>query len=137
MIKIAPADIKLAAKELKGEGFDHVKSVAGVDKPEAGVIELVYHVSSCLNPSLSKQVVTIKTEVNRSEPKIESLCDIFPSCKYMELETRDLLGVRFEGNEEPDPLLLPNELRGTWPLRKDYKIPEEGIELGREAPPRE
>jgi NADH-quinone oxidoreductase subunit C len=48
----------------------------------------------------------------------------------MELETRDLLGVRFEGNEEPDPLLLPNELRGAWPLRKDYKIPEEGIELG-------
>jgi NADH-quinone oxidoreductase subunit C len=133
VIKIAPADIKLTAKGLKDEGFDHVKSVAGVDRPEAGVIELVYHLSSCLNPSLSGQVVMIRTEVNRLEPKVESLCDIFPSCKYMELETRDLLGVRFEGNEEPDPLLLPNELKGTWPLRKDYKIPEEGIELGGKA----
>jgi NADH-quinone oxidoreductase subunit C len=133
VIKIAPAEIKSTAKELKDKGFDHVKSVAGVDGPEAGIIELVYHISSCLNPALGKQIVVIKTEVNRSEPRIESLCDIFPSCKYMELETRDLLGVRFEGNEEPDPLLLPNELRGAWPLRKDYKIPEEGIELGRKA----
>lgn len=132
-LKVAPNAIRSAAKELRDKGFDHVKSVAGIDRPEAGVIELIYHISSYLDPSLNGKIVEIRTELNRSNPTTPSLQDIFPSCKYMELETRDLLGVKFEGNEEPNPLLLPEELKGTWPLRKDYKIPEEGIEHGKKS----
>lgn len=127
-MRIAPDALKSVAKELKAEGFDHVKSLAGMDKPEEGLIELVYHISSYLNPSLRGRVVEVRTEVDRSRPTIISISDVFPSCRYMELETRDLLGVKFEGNEEPEPLLLPEELENTWPLRKDYKIPEEGLE---------
>jgi NADH-quinone oxidoreductase subunit C len=128
VLKIAPDALKSVAKELVTEGFDHVKSVTGIDRPEEGLIELVYHISSYLTPALRGRVVEVRTEVDRSRPIIISISDIFPSCRYMELETRDLLGIKFEGNEEPDPLLLPEELKGTWPLRKDYKIPEEGVE---------
>jgi NADH-quinone oxidoreductase subunit C len=128
VIKVPPRDMRRAAKELAKEGFDHVKSVAGIDRPEAGLIEVVYHISSYANPSLARKIVALRTEVDRNKPRIASLQDIFPSCKYMELETRDLLGVAFEGNKTPDPLLLPQELRRAYPLRKDYRIPEEGID---------
>ncbi|MFQ6130155.1 MAG: NADH-quinone oxidoreductase subunit C [Candidatus Hadarchaeaceae archaeon] len=128
VLRITPDTLKSISKELISEGFDHVKSLTGIDKPENGVIELVYHISSYLNPALRGRVVELRTEVDRSRPVITSILDVFPSCRYLELETRDLLGVKFEGNEEPNPLLLPEEMKDTWPLRKDYKIPEEGVE---------
>jgi len=128
VLRIASDTLKSVAKELAAEGFDHVKSLTGMDRLEEGLIELVYHISSYLNPALRGRIVEVRTEVDRSRPIINSISDVFPSCRYMELETRDLLGVKFEGNEEPDPLILPEELKNTWPLRKDYKIPEEGVE---------
>ncbi len=128
LLRIAPDSLKSVAEELKTEGFDHVKSLTGLDRPEDKLIELVYHISSYLSSSLQGKIVEVRTEVNRSRPTIISISDVFPSCRYMELETRDLLGVKFEGNEKPDPFILPKELRNTCPLRKDYKIPEEGVE---------
>ena len=127
-LRVAPYNIRSVANKLKSEGFDHVKSLTGIDRPENGRIDLVYHLSSYLNPTIEGNVIEIRTEVDRTNPTIASISDLFQSCKYMELETRDLFGVKFSGNDEPDPFILPNELKGAWPLRKDYKLKEEGIE---------
>lgn len=125
--EIEPGDLKAICKELAEKGFDHVKSLTGIDRPEDGQIELVYHVSSYSSSDLQGEIAEIRTKIDRDDPRIGSLAELWPSAEYMEAETRDLLGVIFEGNELGDPLLLPEELKDEYPLRKDFVIPEEGI----------
>ncbi|KXA99807.1 hypothetical protein AKJ40_02380 [candidate division MSBL1 archaeon SCGC-AAA259M10] len=125
--EVESKELKDVAEELLEEGFDHLESLTGVDRPEDGQIELIYHVSSYSDSDLREQVIVVKTRVDRETPEIRSLSDFWPNIRYMEAETRDLLGVRFKGNKLRAPLLLPDELEGEYPLRKDFEIPEEGI----------
>ncbi len=127
-LTVPSRELRAVVEALRDKGFDHVKSIAGIDYPEEGVIELVYHISSYLAENLVGKIVVLRTKVDRRKPDIDSISDIFPSAKYIELDTRDLFGVPFKGNDYPDPFILPEELKGSWPLRKDYTIPEEDIE---------
>ena len=119
--------IKDVARKLSEIGFDHVKSVTGVDYPDKNLMEVVYHISS-YKPELAKVIVKVKTTVPRDNPIVSSLVDIWPSAEYLERETYDLLGIVFEGHPKLKRLLLPEELEGKHPLRKDFVIKEEGIE---------
>ncbi|KXA88558.1 hypothetical protein AKJ57_06715 [candidate division MSBL1 archaeon SCGC-AAA259A05] len=124
--EISPNELRELIEELAANGFDHLKSLTGLDRPEKDQIELIYHVSSYSRSNLQEEIIEIRVRIDRDNPKIESISDIWPSSKYIEAETRDLLGVTFEGNEIRSPLILPEELGDEHPLRKDFKIPEEG-----------
>jgi NADH-quinone oxidoreductase subunit C len=124
-LRIPSDKLRAAVEGLVKKGFDHVKSIAGIDDPEGGRIELVYHFSSYSNPDSLGKIVELRTDVGRKKPEMVSIADLLPSARYIELEIRDFFGVRFEGNESPNPLILPEEMKGTWPLRKEFTIPEE------------
>jgi len=127
-VRVHPENLLEAAKKLKESGFDHVKSVTGLDYPDEGEIEVVYHVSSYTKPELTKVIVALKARVKRDSPKLTSLYGIWPSSAYLESETYDLMGVEFEGNPKQRRLLLPEDYEGIPPLRKDFKIPVEGVD---------
>lgn len=116
------------AQKLDAMGFDHVKSVTGIDFPEENKIEIVYHVSSFENPELEKVILELKTTTNRTDPRISSLIDIWPSSEYPERETQDLMGVIFEGQPPKERLMLMDNFEGGPPLRKDFKLKTEGID---------
>lgn len=116
------------ATKLRSLGFDHVKSVTGTDYPQEDVITVVYHTSSYRNPVFAGFIVTLKTSVERSNPRHPSLIEIWPSVEYLERETYELVGLYFEGHPRLDRLLLPPDYEGPPPLRRDFEIPEEGIE---------
>lgn len=117
-----------AAQKLRDLGFDHVKSVTGIDYPEENRIDVLYHVSAYEDLKLAKVILELRTSLDRSDPKIQSLLSVWPSAEYLERETSDLLGVNFEGQSASGKLMLPESFVGLPPLRKDFKIKTEGID---------
>lgn len=109
--------------------YDHVDSVAGVDYPADKEIEVVYHLSSYTDPSLTRQILEVATRAQREdEPipgndatKLPSLRDIFYSVEFHEREVFEMLGVYFEGHPDNRRLLLPEDWADLPPLRKDFR----------------
>ena len=112
---------------LKAIGFDHAKSVTGIDFPESNKIDVVYHLSSFGVLELAKFILEIRTSLNRQDPKIHSVAEVLPSAEYLERETADLMGVVFEGLSSTGRFMLPENFEGN-PLRKDFRIKTEGID---------
>jgi len=110
--------------------FDHAESVGGVDYPEDKQIEVVYHLGSYTDPSLSKHILALATRATREDnPRpgndstiLPSLRDVFPSVSFHERECFEMLGVYFDGNPDNRRLLLPEDWADIPPLRKDFAI---------------
>ena len=110
--------------------FDHAESVSGVDYPEDKQIEVVYHLGSYTDPSLSKQILALVTRAPREDvphpgndsTKLPSLRDVFPSVSFHERECFEMLGVYFDGHPDNRRLLLPEDWADIPPLRKDFRI---------------
>ena len=109
--------------------YDHVESVAGVDYPTDKEIEVVYHLSSYTDPTLTRQILELATRAQREEDpipgkdatKLPSLRDIFYSVEFHEREVFEMLGVYFEGHPDNRRLLLPEDWADLPPLRKDFR----------------
>ncbi len=111
-----------------GLNFDHVESVSGVDFPQDKEIEVVYHIGSYSDSSLSRQILVLATRAQREEnpipgndaTKLPTLRDIFYSVEFHEREIFEMFGVYFEGHPDNRRLLLPEDWADLPPLRKDF-----------------
>lgn len=120
-------DAAVLAKEI---GFDHAESVSGVDYPNEGQIEVVYHLGSYTNDEVANCVLALATRTPREEtPKpgqdytrLPTLREIFYSVEFHEREIFEMLGVYFEGHPDNRRLLLPEDWADLPPLRKDFAI---------------
>jgi len=97
----------------------HISTISGVDYRDH--IELIYHIWS-----LSLKVeVSIKVDLPRDNPVIETICDVIPGAFLYEREVYDLLGVTFEGHPDLKHSVLPEDWpEGVHPLRKDVPLSE-------------
>jgi len=129
-IKVGRDDIHDVAEFARDVlNYDHVDSVAGVDYPADKEIEVVYHLSSYTDPTLSRQILELATRAQREDnpipgsdaTKLPSLRDIFYSVEFHERETFEMLGVYFEGHPDNRRLLLPEDWADLPPLRKDFR----------------
>ncbi len=129
-IKVGRDDIHDVAEFARDVlNYDHVDSVAGVDYPADKEIEVVYHLSSYTDPSLSRQILELATRAQREDDpipgsdatKLPSLRDIFYSVEFHEREAFEMLGVYFEGHPDNRRLLLPEDWADLPPLRKDFR----------------
>jgi NADH:ubiquinone oxidoreductase subunit C len=74
---------------------------------------------------LTKGYFTVKTEVPKTDPKIQTVTDLLPGANFAELEGTDLLGVTYEGNPLSGHFMLSeNWPIGVYPLRKDVNMAE-------------
>ncbi|MFB5616306.1 MAG: NADH-quinone oxidoreductase subunit C, partial [Nitrosopumilus sp.] len=98
-IKVGRDDIHDVAEFARDTlNYDHVDSVAGVDYPTDKEIEVVYHLSSYTDPTLSRQVLELATRAQREEDpipgndatKLPSLRDIFYSVEFHEREVFEM-----------------------------------------------
>jgi len=111
--------------------LDAFSSITGVDWPEEGLIDVVYHLASYRH----HHVCTLKVRLPRDHPEAPTIETVWKAANWFERETYDLLGVRFKGHSNLKRLLLPDDWEG-HPLRKDYEEKPEyhGIETTREDP---
>lgn len=94
-----------------------ITAITGLDL--GANIGVYYHIHT------SNVFVTIKTEVPKENPKIQTIIDLHPGAAFHELEVADLLGVVFEGHPTPGHFVLSeNWPQGVFPLRKDVKANE-------------
>jgi len=112
VIEVKPENILETVNSLKKE-FDMLISVLGTDMQE--YYEIVYHL---LSTSSSKKLM-LKAKLNKNNPEIDSLSEIYSAANWHERETYDLLGINFKNHPEMERILLPIDWKG-HPLRKNY-----------------
>ena len=110
--------------------FDHAESVSGVDYPADDQIEVVYHLGSYTDTSLTKKILALATRAPREDNPhpgndstiLPSLRNVFPSVSFHERECFEMLGVYFNGHPDNRRLLLPEDWADIPPLRKDFAL---------------
>jgi NADH-quinone oxidoreductase subunit C len=130
-IDVSRNDVKEVATFLRDVlNFDHAESVSGVDYPQDKEIEVVYHLGSYTDSSLSRQILVLATRAQREDnpipgndaTKLPSLREIFYSVEFHEREIFEMFGVFFDGHPDNRRLLLPEDWADLPPLRKDFAI---------------
>jgi len=86
--------------------------------------QLVYHLRS----TQFAHILVVKTIVDREDPRIETVSDIWRTAEFHEREIYDLFGIRFLNHPDLRRLFMSDDWKG-WPLRKDYEDPVNMIRL--------
>jgi Ni,Fe-hydrogenase III large subunit/Ni,Fe-hydrogenase III component G len=103
-----------------------ITAITGLDL--GATIGVYYHVHT------SKPFFTIKAEVPKESPKIQTIIDIHPGAVFHELEVADLVGVVFEGHTISGHFVLSEYWpEGVFPLRKDVKANEVKLNAAQET----
>jgi NADH-quinone oxidoreductase subunit C len=132
--QVAPYEIEPVCEHLKTHpdlAFDYLECLSGVDFPDDKSIHVVYHLYSYTK----RHRVVLKVLLDREDPAMPTLVNVWSAANWQERECFDLLGVLFEGHPDLRRLLLPDDWEG-HPLRKDYEEKEEyhGIPTQRPNP---
>ncbi len=121
--KVSPWEIEAVCEHLRDApdlAFDYLECITGVDYPDDKQIVVVYHLYSYTK----KHRVVLKAFLDREDPAMPTLVNVWSAANWQERECFDLLGVLFEGHPDLRRLLLPDDWEG-HPLRKDYEEKEE------------
>ncbi len=124
-VRIEAKDWKAFAERLRyqpGLDFDYLFCLTCVDWPAH--MDMVYHLTSTVH----RHTVVVKAKLEREDPAIDTVCDIWRTAEFHEREVYDLFGVRFNDHPDLRRLLLTDDWKG-WPLRKDYEDPVNMIKL--------
>jgi Ni,Fe-hydrogenase III component G len=100
--------------------INHLSTITARDTGKE--IEILYHFL------LNGVVITIRTMCPKDDPTIDSIVNIFPGAVLYERELNDILGVIPKGHPDLRRLVLPDDWVGGYPLRKDWKPPQESEE---------
>jgi NADH-quinone oxidoreductase subunit C len=113
-VRFAPTQVVAVAEVLDQAGYA-LDTITGLDWLADGEMELIY---DYYHPVTGARVAA-RTRVSRSEPAVDTIHQVFPGAAWHERETHDFFGIRFAGNPDLSPLLLPEDA-DFHPLRKDY-----------------
>ena len=125
-----------ALKRYPDLAFDYLRCLSGVDWEDEG-IDIVYHLYS----STQKVNLTVKTRLPNDDLTVDTATSVWRAANWLERETAEMFGVRFEGHPDPRTLLLPDDMDDTFPLRKEHPLAEievlqgEGIAYGEGVQP--
>lgn len=126
-IELAPAAVHDVMTHLRDDPalrFDFLNCLTGVDYPADGAlaalgpaskIAVVYHLFSYTH----RHTLVLKVFLDRDDPRVATVSDLWPVANWHERETWDLFGVIFTGHPDLRRIMLPEEFEG-HPCRKDY-----------------
>lgn len=102
--------------------MNHLRSLCGVDnarrkEPDLSRFEVVYHLYSIT----LRHEIRIRAQVTEENPCIDSVVCLWAGANWLERETYDLMGIRFNGHPDLRRILLPEDWQG-HPLRKEYPL---------------
>jgi len=88
-------------------------------------LEMVYHLRST---KLQHHLI-VKSKLDRTNPQIDTVADIWRTAEFHEREVYELFGVFFLNHPDLRLLILPEGWEGKNPLRKDFEDPVNMIKL--------
>lgn len=95
--------------QLFGELTAHLSVITSVDLGE--YLEMVYHFE------IKPLQVSLKTSAPKSNPRIETISDIFISAAWYEREAMEMMGLIITNHPDPSHLFLPDDYT-ECPLRR-------------------
>ena len=102
---------------------DYIVHVSSVDWPnDSERFEVVYEVYSIPK----RHRIRVKTRVPESDPRVDSMVDIWKGAEFMEREVFDMMGIRFDNHPDLRRILLPDDYPEGYPLRKDFPLQGKG-----------
>lgn len=115
---VEPADFRALMEQLRRDeqlGFDYLFCLTCVDFKTH--LTMVYHLSS----THYRYNIVVKSKLEREQPEIETVCDIWRTAAFHEREVFELFGVNFRNHPDLRLLILPEGWEGKNPLRKDFE----------------
>lgn len=86
---------------------------------------MVYHLSS----TTFHHNIVIKAKLDRNNPEIETVSNIWRTADFHEREVYEMFGVNFINHPDLRLLILPDGWEGKNPMRKDFEDPVNMIRL--------
>jgi NADH-quinone oxidoreductase subunit C len=124
---IRKEDLLKVAEKVKEMGFDNLSVITGVDCVDR--FEVIYNLFSYKK----KQNLALKVVLDRASPEVDSVISIWKVADWLERETYDLVGIKFNGHPDLKRILLPEGWMG-HPLRKDYDMnTEQFVTIGEDG----
>ena len=80
-----------------------------------------FEIITCLSDVSNNNLVTISTTINKSEPKINSLVEIYAGSNWHEREAYEMFGINFENHPNLEKLYLPDGYEGN-PMLKSFEL---------------
>jgi len=125
-VLVEPTAWKPFANELrqnKDTHFDFLFCVTCVDWKTH--LSMVYHLTSTVH----RHQLVVKIKLDRAQPLIESVSDIWRTAEFNEREAYEMFGVQFLQHPDLRLLILPDGWEGRNPMRKDFEDPVNMIRL--------
>ncbi len=115
-------DICLFLRDEEDLDFDYLACLSGVDfkSKQSDDLGVVYHLYSVA----LKHTFVLKVVLGRETPKVPTVENVWKAANWHEREAYDMYGVVFEDHPNLIRILTPYDWEG-YPLRKDYKEPDE------------
>jgi NADH-quinone oxidoreductase subunit C len=112
--------------------FDMLSWISGVDLlPRMPRFEVVYGLLSIPH----NQRFTLKVDLTDENPRVPTVCGVWPTANWHERETYDFYGIEFVGHPDLTRILLPDQWVG-WPLRKDSPLGYQEVSFTHNTPNR-
>jgi NADH:ubiquinone oxidoreductase subunit C len=124
-IFIESSEFRAFAQQLRSDkdiNADYLFCLTCVDNKTH--LTMVYHFSS----TIYRHCFVVKVKLDRNNPEIETICDIWRGAELFEREVYEMFGVIFLNHPDLRKLILPDDWKG-YPLRKDYEDPINMIKL--------
>ena len=113
-IVVTPAELRTEMERLKAEGMDFLECLTGVDWMEEG-LGCIYTLTS----TATGKMVHIQTAtLDRENPLLPSVSDLWAVANIYEREVFDFYGIRFTGHPDMRRVFLREDWVG-YPFRKD------------------
>lgn len=102
------------------ERYDYLVDVTAVEYRDAArPIEVVWHLRALLH----RRFLRLKVELPKRGPlDVPSVMDIYSGADWLERECYDMFGITFTGHPDLRRLLLWEDYREGYPLRKDFPL---------------
>jgi NADH-quinone oxidoreductase subunit C len=103
-----------------GQRYDYLSDVTAVEfRDLEQPIEVVWHLRSIPY----RRFVRLKTLLPRGTPlEVESVYPVFKSADWLERECYDMFGIRFTGHPDLRRILMWEQYKEGYPLRKDFPL---------------
>jgi len=104
----------------ESQRYDFLSDVTAVEYRDAEVpIEVVWHLRSLP----FRRFLRIKAQLPKGTAlEIESVYDIYRAADWLERECYDMFGIRFRGHPDLRRILMWEQYREGYPLRKDFPL---------------
>jgi NADH-quinone oxidoreductase subunit C len=124
-INVESSNWKTIAQELRSNQsliFDYLFCLTCIDWKTH--LTMVYHFTSTTH----RHTIVVKSKLDRNNPEIETVSDIWRTAEFHEREVFELFGVKFLHHPDLRKLILTDDFVG-YPLRKDFEDPVNMIKL--------